>query len=119
MRALRGCVRRPGRSGRWRQRATRALVAASVVVTSLVGLATEARAASVTSVTYTADSFVAQNASAVWTVGFTSSGSGALVAGNAVAVRFPTGVGNFDISGATAAFATGFSGGCPTPTPVI
>ncbi len=77
-----------------------------------------ARATAVTSVTITSDhGYVSADPTATWTIDFTTSGSGALVIGNAVDVTFPAG---FNVAGATAAFtATGFTGGCTTPTVVI
>ena len=78
-------------------------------------LASSATAGSTTSVIFTADSYVSANPGATWTVGFTTSSSGALVTGNTVDVTFPSG---FNVSGATAAFSTGFSS-CTTPTTQI
>ena len=51
---------------------------------------------------------------AIWTVGFTTSGSGALSSGNVVAVTFPSG---FSVTSAFATPGTGFSGtGCGSST---
>ncbi|HET7568013.1 MAG TPA: hypothetical protein VFJ91_08495 [Gaiellaceae bacterium] len=92
-----------------------ALGAGLATVATLLVLASSAAATSVTGVSFTPDSYVSANPSATWTIGFTTSGTGALATGNVVDVSFPSG---FDVTGATAAFGTGFSG-CTTPTVTV
>jgi uncharacterized repeat protein (TIGR02543 family) len=70
----------------------------------------------VSAVTFTPSSYVSANTAAIWTIGFTTSSSGALVVGNAIDVTFPSG---FNVTGATAAFGSGFHAGCTAPTVVI
>ena len=104
-------VRRTSRS--WFVRARVLLVLASVCAVAgwFVGAAD---ASAVTAVAVTPDSFLSGNASATWTVDFTTSGTGSLSAGNAVEVRFPVG---FDLTLASGAFTTtGFTGTCTSPT---
>ena len=109
-------TRRGGRAHHWRRRVVVALTATCVTALSLVGMATPASAGTITSVSFVPNTFVSATPAAVWTIGFTTSSSGALVAGKTVVVRFPTG---FNVAGATGAFGTGFSGTCTTPTPVF
>jgi Ca2+-binding RTX toxin-like protein len=77
--------------------------------------ASGAFAASVSGVSIVPDSYLSDNPTASWDIGFTTSATGSLITGNTVDVKFPAG---FDVSGATATFGTGFTG-CTTPTTVI
>jgi hypothetical protein len=92
---------------------------ASALVLGLLGgalgialTALPASAATVSSVTFTGSTYAA-SATATWTVGFTSSGSGSLSAGNQVNVTFPTG---FQLpASTTATLLSGFAS-CVSPS---
>lgn len=92
-------------------------LAAAAFLSAGVALTTApiARAAAVGGVTFTSTSYVEGDTAATWTVGFTPSGTGALSSGNTVVATFPTG---FDVSAASAAFGTGFTG-CGAATTVV
>ena len=74
-----------------------------------------ASAAAVTSVAFTSTSYVEGDTAATWTIGFTPSGTGALSSGNTVVATFPSG---FNVSAASAAFGTGFTG-CGAATTIV
>jgi hypothetical protein len=94
------------------RRALLAAAATAVMWAVLLVGAGAAAAAPVTAVTFSANSYVSANPSAVWTVGFTPSAGGALTAGNAVFVEFD----GFNLSGPiTATLEAGFAGTCTSP----
>lgn len=102
----------PARLGRARAWAARAIVATCVALGATV-LAQAAASATSPAGVSVASSSAAGNASATWTVTFTTSASGALAAGGTITLAYPSA---FVVTASpTVTFTTGFSGCTTTP----